>query len=143
MNPAMSPAVQAAIGRRASGAPVPQLSQVSPQAPMASGTPPQPLPISAMDKTSSIPKSPTAPSQKYQPTDQASMIAMALTEQLKSLTKLESEKLKAQSGQSIQSPAPQVPAFNQPAPMNSTPTSGASMPVSSMQGGSPFGNSPF
>lgn len=144
MNPGMSPAVQAALQRRNTGGPVPQLQQTSPSMPMASGTPPSPIPQSAMTKSSALPAQPKAPSQKYQPTDQASMIAMALTEQLKNLTKLEGEKLKMTQGQSIQPQTPQVPQFNQTPPQNSGDVFGSpSMPTSAMQGGSPFNQSPF
>lgn len=144
MNPGLSPAVQAAISRRASGAPVPQLSQVSGQTPMASGQPPQPMPQSAMDKKSSVPTQPKTPSQKYQPQNQSDQIVMALTEQLKNNNQLDKQKLKVAQGQSIQPPAPATPSFNSAPPQNTGNVFGApSMPVSSMQGGSPFSNSPF
>lgn len=146
MNPGMSPAVQAALNRRATGGPVPQLQQVSPSMPMASGTPPSPIPQSAMDKTSKIPTQPKQPSQKYQPQNQSDQIVMALTEQLKNNNSLEKEKLKVAQGQSIQSPAPQVPSFNQAPPQNAgsgvfgSPTS---IPVSGMQGSNPLSSGPF
>lgn len=145
MNPGLSPAVQAAISRRASGAPVPQLSQVSPAAPMASGTPPQPLPMSALDKTSKIPTQPKAPSQKYEAQNQSDMIVQALTEQLKGNNQLEKEKLKVSQGASIQPPPPATPSFNSPVPQDAGNVFGSptSMPTSSMEGGSPFSNSPF
>lgn len=145
MNPGQSPAVSAALARRNTGGPVPQLQQVSPSAPMASGQVPSPMPQSAMTKSSAVPTTPKAPSQKYQPTDQASMIAMALTEQMKSLTSLEKEKLKVQQGQSIQPAAPQVPQFNQTPPQDSGNVFGSptSMATGSMQGQSPFSQSPF
>lgn len=142
-----SVAVQNAINRRGGGGmPAPQLASVSPGTPMASGTPPNPMPQSAMTKSSAMPSQPKQPSQKYQPTDQASMIAMALTEQLKSLTKLESEKLKVAQGQSIQPSTPQVPQFNTPPPQNTgsgvfgSPTT---MPTSAMQGGNPLSSGLF
>lgn len=118
MNPGMSPAVQAALQRRMTGGPVPQLQQTSPSMPMASGTPPSPMPMSAMDKKSSIPVQPKQPSQKYQPQNQSDQIVMALTEQLKNNNQLERQKLKVAQGQSIQPPVPQVPSFNQAPPQN-------------------------
>ena len=143
-NPALSAAVQAAIGRRAMGAPVPQLSQVSPQAPMASGTPPQPLPMSSMTKSSAIPAPKKSGSLSYAPQNQSDQIVSALIETLKANGKLDSEKLKLASGQSIQSPAPAVPSFNQTPPQNSGNVFGApSMAVSSMQGGNPLSAGPF
>lgn len=141
MNPGTSPAVSAALARRNTGGPVPQLQQVSPQTPMASGQVPSPMPQSAMTKSSAMPAQPKAPSQKFQPNNQQDMLVMALTEQMKTNSKLESEKLKAAQGQSIQPSIPQVPQFNQTPPQNTgsgvfgSPTT---MPTSSMQGGSPF-----
>jgi hypothetical protein len=143
----MSPAVRAALERRNAGSPTPALQQITPNA-QAVNSPvaPNPIPQSAMTKSSAMPTTPKAPSQKYQPTDQASMIAMALTEQLKSLTSLEKEKLKVAQGQSIQPPTPQVPSFNQASPQNAG--SGifgapASMSTSQMQGGNPLSAGPF
>jgi hypothetical protein len=146
MNPGQSPAVAAALARRNTGGPVPQLQQVSPSMPMASGTPPSPIPQSAMDKSSAIPTTPKAPSQKYQPQNQSDMITQALIEQLKGNNQLEKEKLKVAQGQSIQPPTPQVPSFNQASPQNAG--SGvfgapASMSTSQMQGGNPLSSGPF
>lgn len=144
MNPGMSPAVQAALARRNTGGPVPQLQQVSPSMPMASGTPPSPIPQSAMTKSSAMPAQPKQPSQKFQPQNQQDMLVMSLIEQMKNNSKLEQQKLKVASGQSVQPPAPQVPQFNQTPPQNSGNVFGApSMAVSSMQGGNPLSAGPF
>jgi len=145
MNPGLSPAVQAALARRNMGAPIPQLQQVSPSMPMASGTPPSPIPQSAMNKSSAMPSQPKAPSQKYQPQNQSDMITQALVEQLKNNNKLEQQKLKVAQGQSIQPPTPQVPQFNQTPPQNSGNVFGSttSTATSNMQGGNPLSAGPF
>lgn len=139
-----SEAVQNAINRRGGGAPTPQLASVSPGMPMPSGALPNPIPQSAMDKSSAMPSQPKAPSQKFQPSNQQDMLVMALTEQMKSNSKLESEKLKTINGQSTQPPIPQVPQFNSPAPQDAGNVFGSpsTMSTGSMQG-SPFANSPF
>lgn len=144
-NPGLSPAVQAALARRNMGAPIPQLSQVSGQVPMASGQTPQPMPQSAMTKSSTIPNQPKAPSQKFQPTNQQDMLVMSLIEQMKNNNKLEAQKLKVAQGQSIQPPTPQVPQFNQTPPQNSGNVFGSptTMATSSMQGGNPLSSGPF
>jgi len=149
MNPGLSPAVQAAIGRRSGGSPVPQLQQVSPQAPMASGAVPQPMPTSAMDKKSTVPTTPKTTAQKYVPQNQSDMITSALVEQLKSNNQLEKQKLKVQQGASIQPATPQAPQMpmNQAPAQNmgqgvfGAPSSPASSPMN--QQGNPFGQSPF
>lgn len=144
-NPGLSPAVQAALARRNTGGPVPQLAQVSPSMPMASGTPPSPIPQSAMTKSSAMPSQPKAPSQKYQPQNQSDMITQALVEQLKSNNALDKEKLKvATGGQAFAPSTPQVPQFNQTPPQNSGNVFGApSMAVSQQQGGNPLNAGPF
>lgn len=147
MNPGQSPAVSAALARRNTGGPVPQLQQVSPTAPMASGPVPSPIPQSAMDKSSAMPAQPKAPSQKFQPANQQDMLVMSLVEQMKNNNKLEQQKLKVANGQPItpQPTAPQL-SFNQAPPQNAgggvfgSPTS---MSTSSMQGGNPLGAGPF
>lgn len=136
-----SAAVQSAISRRGSGGqPAPQLASMSPGMPQASGMQPNPVPQSSMTKSSAMPTTPKAPSQKFQPANQQDMLVMALTEQMKSNSSLEKEKLKA-----TQPAMPPVPQFNQPAPQDSgsvfgTPTT---MATGNMQGGNPFSNSPF
>ncbi len=148
MNPGQSPAVSAALARRNTGGPVPQLQQVSPQAPMASGPVPSPMPQSAMDKKSTIPTTPKSPAQKFEPQNQQDALVMSLIEQMKTNNKLQSEKLKVAQGQSIQPSTPQAPQM----PMNQTPPqnmgsgvfgSPTSMPTSAMQGGNPLNAGPF
>ncbi len=145
MNPGMSPAVSAALARRNTGGAVPQLQQVSPSMPMASGTPPSPIPQSAMTKSSAMPSQPKAPSQKFEPQNQQDMLVMALTEQMKNNTKLEQQKLKVAQGQSIQPAIPQVPQFNSPPPQNSGNVFGSptTMATSNMQAGNPLSAGPF
>lgn len=143
---ANSVAVQNAINRRAMGGmPTPQLSAVTPNMPMASGSLPGNIPQSAMTKSSAMPSQPKQPSQKYQPQNQSDMITQALVEQLKSNNQLEKEKLKvATGGQAFAPSTPQVPQFNQTPPQNSGNIFGApSMAVSQQQGGNPLSAGPF
>lgn len=142
----MTPAVRAALARRGMGAPAPQLQQVTPNAPTPNApVAPNPIPQSAMTKSSAMPTQPQQPSQKYQPQNQSDQIVLALTEQLKNNNQLEREKLKVAQGQSIQPPVPQVPQFNQTPPQNSgSGIFGApSMATSNMQGGNPLSSGPF
>lgn len=142
-------AVQNAINRRAGGGQqAPQLASVAPGTAMASGSLPTPMPASAMTKSSAMPSTPKAPSQKFQPQNQSDQIVMALTEQLKGNNALDKEKLKVAQGQSIQPPPPATPSYNQAPPQNTGQgVFGApSMPTSAMQGGNPLssgGQSPF
>lgn len=142
----MSPAVRAALARRSQGSPAPALQQITPAA-QAVNSPvaPNPIPQSAMTKSSAMPTTPKAPSQKFQPQNQSDQIVMALTEQLKGNNSLDKEKLKAAQGQSIQSPPPATPSFNQAPPQNAGDgVFGApSMSTSAMQGGNPLGAGPF
>lgn len=143
----MSPAVRAALARRSQGSPTPALQQITPNA-QAVNSPvaPNPLPQSAMDKSSAVPTTPKQPSQKYQPQNQSDQIVGALVEQLKGNNQLEREKLKVAQGASIQPPTPAVPSFNQAPPQNAGNGvfgSPMSQPVSSMQGGNPLSSGPF
>lgn len=98
MNPGLTPAVQQALQRRAGA---PQLSQVSPQAPMQN-TVPQPMNPSEMTATSNPPASTSAPSQKFEPQNQDDMIVMALIEHLKNNTKLKKQEME------LSNPSPQA-----------------------------------
>lgn len=144
MNPQSSVAVQNAINRRAgAGMQTPQLSQVSPGTPMASGTPGESLPQSAMTKSSAMPAQKKTGSLSYSPQNSNEQIITALIETLKGNSSLEKEKLKLASG-SIQPPTSNVPQFNQQPPQDSGNAFGApSMAVSQQQGSSPFSQSPF
>ena len=145
MNPGMSPAVQAALARRNTGGPVPQLQQTSPSMPMASGTPPSPIPQSAMTKSSGVPKPPKTGSLSYAPQNQSDQIVSALIETLKGNKALDKEKLKMAQG--IQPPQPQAPqlSMNQPPPANmgsgvfGSPTTTA---VANQQGNNPLSAGP-
>lgn len=112
-NPAMSPAVQAALQRR-----MPpqgdqgQLDQTSPDARMAN---PSPQPTNPSDATRAI-TPPAAPQPKFEPQNRKDLITMALIEQLKSDNKLEQ-----QGGQVPPAPTPQ------------------SQPMPAMGGGYPMG----
>ena len=98
MNPATSsPAVMQALQRR-TGAP--QLTQVSPQAPMQN-TVPQPMNPSEMTATSNPPAMTSTPSQKFEPQNQDDMIVMALIEHLKNSTKLKKEEMQLSQPQGI------------------------------------------
>ena len=116
-NPGMSPAVQAAIQRRA-GTAQPALSQMSPGAA-------QPNPVTQPVNPSEINQAsapPAAPQQKFQPQDRRDLIVMSLTEQLKNDNKLEKEQIKMQG-----TPAP----TSSPAPQNSGMGTGGSFDLSS------------
>jgi hypothetical protein len=137
-NPAMSPAVQAAISRRSASQPgnlqqgQGALSQVSLQAPMQSQAP-QPSPASDINK-SSAPQ--IAPTQKWQPNDQEDFIVSSLVEQLKNSGKLKKEMMQ------LNQPTPQpsmgtLPvAQTQPQPPQPAPNPGMTQaPQMGMGGG--------
>lgn len=147
----MSPAVRAAIARRTgSGANTPQLQQVTHNAPTASApVNPNPLPQSAMTKSSSIPTPPKTGSLSYAPQNQSDQIVSGLIETLKANQSLDKEKLKASQGIPLPQAQASVPDFNSTPPQNAgagvfgSPTT---MPVNAQGGGNPLspgGANPF
>jgi len=157
-SPGMSPAVQAAISRRAGSQPGNMqqgqgaLTQASQGAPMQSDTP-QPSPAADINK-SSAPQ--IAPTQKWQPNDQEDFIVSSLVEQLKNSGKLKKEMMALNQprpqpsmgampvSQTQQPQPPQPPSPNgSQSPMTQAPQMPPSMGAQGPMGGGGFGNNLF
>lgn len=104
----MSPEVLQALQRR-SGAPTPQLNQMTPG---SAGAPdiPQPMPMSEMTQASAPPQSEPVQQSKFQASNQDDAIVLALIEKMKNNDKLKKEQTQMAPQPA---PAPQAP----PSPM--------------------------
>jgi len=124
-----------ALQRRGAGAGAGQLSQVSPQAPMANPVP-QPANPSSLNKASAPPTEQAPKMPKFEPQNRKDLIVSALVEQLKNENKLDKET--ADMGAQ---PVPQAqPAMPQGGGVSLSPGYQQPMARSQMQADSGFGN---
>ena len=133
-NAGLSSEVQQALQRR-SGAPTPQLGQVSPDARMQNPVAPPSMTSSSMQSTSNPPAAQESQSEKFIPKTQEDLIIQALISQLKSSGSLKKEILKMSEGGTP--PTPPMPNLAQTPPTDSF-LGAPSMAVSDMQGGYPL-----